>query len=351
MKNTQKLGLPLYEANDPADLIAGYNTAMDILDGRKLVVFGDSWTHLFNEYIPTTVASLIGGTLVKNYGVPGAFVGNVAGAINTSTQISAAAADTSVDKDTVTDVLVMGSVNNIGGTVRTINDIRDDFAAFRIYPHARYWFVQNAKQALNADSDALRSWYFPMQRGASLAGFAVAHHSPLWLLDENWASYWDGTDWTQRHPNQTGVTAWTRRLAGFLTGQDYVPSCDIPITLNTTLSAKLVASNGLSINAHALRLEGYSIVFNIQLIGREPDTSKFADIGLISVFSIPQCFAPSQSPYMPVSMAAQHQAWGDWELKPAGVLHMYGTGAASMDAEGFRENQGFLASSGEFDLS
>ena len=134
MKNAQKLGLPLYEANDPADLIAGYNNAMDILDGRKIVVFGDSWTHLFNDYIPTTVASLIGGTLVKNYGVPGAFIGSPGSGIpGTDDQAAAAANDTTVDKNTITDVLVMASVNNIGGATQTIEQWRASFEKFRIY--------------------------------------------------------------------------------------------------------------------------------------------------------------------------------------------------------------------------
>lgn len=391
---TDNFNLDLYDTGDPANLNDQYNASMHTIDEtmltisgtantalklaqtnktdialkadsattysktdidnklvRKFVVFGDSWTHLFDDYIPTTVPPMVGGTLVKNYGVPGAFIGSSgSGYTGTDDQVATAVNDTTVDRNMITDVLVVASVNNIGAPTKTIEQWRAAFEKFRIYPHARYWLAQNAKMALNTDNNALRSWYFPIQRGASLAGFAVAHYSPLWLLDENYLSYWDGMDWTQRHPNQTGVAAWTRRLAGFLSGEEYVPSCDIPVTLDSTLAGKL-SMTALHINDHALMLDGFDIVQNIQLVGRETDTAKFADIGMVNAFTVPECFAPMNSTFWPALMRASTQSWDDFTYGLAGGIIVTGDGQAKMDATAFRKNQGYIFCIGKISIA
>lgn len=166
-------GLPGVNAVPADSAVAGYihadesatRSALGLLNlPRRFVVFGDSWTTTLDGVnIPQTAIQLIGGTLVKNYGVGGASIAtqehaNQYNMTNVTSGQCATAQSDSVDRSSITDVLVLCGVNNLGGAYKpTVAQAVEDMAQFRLYPRARYWSVANSKNCQNSDDASPKS--------------------------------------------------------------------------------------------------------------------------------------------------------------------------------------------------
>ncbi|TPG05601.1 SGNH/GDSL hydrolase family protein [Curtobacterium flaccumfaciens] len=223
---------------------------------RQFVYFGDSWgTQLYNgvDPLPKVTIGRLGAKLIKNYSVSGAIIGPTSQNSGNSTdaQVATAQADVSYNKSTITDVVVLAGVNNIGGYLPTVDAARDHFQAIAsLFPRARLWFATNAKKAINnaGDNDPWR-WYNRFFEGASLAGYAVADFSPMWTWSaiRTTGTWWDPSSSTDssRHPSAAGFAAIAGRLAAFLTGQSWRPYFKVPTDLHSN-AATLMASQGVS---------------------------------------------------------------------------------------------------------
>ena len=172
---------------------------------RRFVVFGDSWTTPLagGVCIPEEAVAMVGGSIVANYGVAGAKLAPVTMTGSClEAQANAAAADGTVDKSLVSDVLVIMGVNNLNGShVTYLPDeatCRNLFEGLRMYQHARYWYAANSKRCVNTDQAAW-TFYQRFMQCANDAGFAAARHSPMW----HWGATTCGTPTT---PAPSGTT-------------------------------------------------------------------------------------------------------------------------------------------------
>lgn len=146
---------------------------------------------------------MVGGSIVANYGVAGAKLAPVTMTGSClEAQANAAAADGTVDKSLVSDVLVIMGVNNLNGShVTYLPDeatCRNLFEGLRMYQHARYWYAANSKRCVNTDQAAW-TFYQRFMQCANDAGFAAARHSPMW----HWGATTCGTPTT---PAPSGTT-------------------------------------------------------------------------------------------------------------------------------------------------
>ena len=235
--------------------LADVQTIATVLGQRQFVVFGDSWTTTLDGVnIPAVAVSRLGGVLVANYGVEGAFLGPTSygseGTVKSSAaQMATANVDSTVDKTLITDVLVILGVNNLAGYLPTVSEAAALFEGFRLYPNARYWYAANGPKAINSlaiSNDPWR-WYARAFDGAALAGFAVGRFAPVWHWGANADSYWpSGSNNASLHMNAAGGIAWANRLVAFLTGMEWIPYVKPTITLDanaTTLQASASLSN------------------------------------------------------------------------------------------------------------
>lgn len=197
--------------------------------GRRFVVFGDSWTTPLagNVCIPSEAVGLLGGSVVKNYGVAGAKLAGTAMSANSlEQQANRAKTDMTVDKALVSDVLVIMGVNNLNGTgtdyLPDYTTLTGLFDGLRLYPNARYWYAANSKNMIVRSDSAAWNHYHLFQRAAADTGFAVSRWSPMW----NWGreDLWPNDKPDARHMNETGQRLWARRLAAFLSGSDWRPA-------------------------------------------------------------------------------------------------------------------------------
>ena len=258
---------------DNAHLLANKWNHMADNSQRRFVVFGDSWTTTLDSVnIPQTAVNLIGATLVKNYGVGGAKIGDFAKTQQTNTtgaQIAAAKEDASIDKNTITDVIVIGGVNNIGyqAYIPTLEQATQDFAGFRMYSNANYWYFANNFNAIRLINEREQwiDWICQFQQGAQHAGFAVAEYSPVWSYDANAAEYWPSLTTQQVHMKSQGQSMWASKMAAFLTGGgESKPFVKIDgITLNQSLT-------GAKINYNYSIFDGYTVKLDFQVTGITP---------------------------------------------------------------------------------
>lgn len=291
---------------------------------RRFAWFGDSWSDPAGLYqgvtpLPSVVVSQLGGTLVKNYAKAGAILGPTSQNSGNSTdaQVATAQADTSYDKNTITDVVVLIGVNNIGGYLPTVDQARGHFQSMaNMFPKARLWFASNAKKAVNnaGDNDPWR-WYNRLFEGASLASFAVAEFSPMWtwgaLRDS--AAWWDPSTTTDssRHPTAVGMAAVAGRMAGFLTGESWRPYFKVATALHPNAAALMTAQGVTGTPTLATddtTIEGSTLRLNVSIGGMDALAS-VATTAYQPILQLPTA-------YMPI---------GNYLLAPAGCRLSGGT--------------------------
>lgn len=317
----------------------GYNTA------RRFVIFGDSWTTpIAGVNIAEKAIVDSGADIVKNYGVSGALLGTqsqTGNPLNTQAQVDVAKLDTTVDRATVTDVLVLAGVNNTGSTWRpSYQEAQATFNAFRFYPNARYWFVANNSRAINLPNTAKywNSWIPVFQCGAQSVGFCTSTFSPFWTHDGNWAAYWDGSDTANRHMNATGNIMFAGKLQDFLNGVDSKPTCGIDWKIDPSISAKI---GNFAINDNASVFEGHSVHVYITCTGSGESGSK----DLVSCLYTSDEFAPC---YTTEYLACQYYSGGD--LIFGGMAAVRPDGHIYINGNALKNNKGFIVLSGDYDI-
>lgn len=317
----------------------GYNSA------RRFVIFGDSWTtSLAGVNIPEKAIVDSGAGIVRNYGVSGALLGTqsqTGTALNTQAQIDRAEADSTVDRSTVTDVLVLAGVNNVGGAWKpSYTEAQAMFNAFRIYPYARYWYVANNSRTVNLPNTApvWNDWIPMFQTGAQSVGFATAAFSPFWTRDANWSSYWDGQDGANRHMNATGNTMFAGKLQAFLNGVDSIPTCPVKWVVDPTLSSKI---GDFSIHEDASVFEGHKVHVYLTCTGSGDSGST----DLVSSLYTAAEFAPCY-----ITQYLNCQYYSDGNLIFGGMATVKPDGHIYINGGALKDNKGFIVISGEYDI-
>lgn len=245
------------------------------------------------------VVAVCGGTLVKSYGIAGAFLGpttfGAEPAKASDAQVITATGDTTYSKSLITDVLVLIGVNNEGGYLPTAVEARAHFAAMgALYPNARLWFVPNSRKniATGGTNDPWRL-YARLAEGASMAGFAVSQWSPMWhwgtARDE--LGYWDVA--ANVHMSAPGQTAWAKRLAGFLSGEQWRPH----FSFNTTIHADAVAlAAGATVSQDDSFIDGDTLHLAVAISGMDA-LSAVSTAAYVNVLQIPAHYAPVPGSY------------------------------------------------------
>lgn len=294
---------------------------------RRFVVFGDSWTTTLDGVnIPQVAVGLLGGTIVKSYGIPGAFIGpttyGAEPAKASQAQVNTAAADATVNRNLITDVLFLAAVNNVGGFLPTVPQAVARFAEIKaLYPNARCWYAANSAKGINnyGIDDPWR-WYSHFFEAASIAGFTGAEWSPMW----HWSATRDADGWwpvgstdSHVHLAAAGGTAWAGRLASFLSGNDgWRPHFRVPVTIHPDATAIApaagLAHDGTFIDGATLRLN--VVITGMDALTVAPDTN---------VLQIPTAYAPIGA-WMVYPAAAYKAGKFDWsysiEAKPGAVI-------------------------------
>lgn len=317
----------------------GYNSA------RRFVIFGDSWaTTLSGVNIPEKAITDSGAGIVKNYGVAGALLGTqsqTGNTLNTQAQIDTAKADTTVNKATVTDVLVLAGVNNTGCSWKpTYEEAQNTFNAFKIYPNARYWYVANNSRAINlANTGQFWNDWIPMfQLGAQSVGFSVSNFSPFWTHDTNWAAYWDGSDSSNRHMNATGGIMFAGKLQGLLNGTDSVPTCKINWGVDPAISTKIPS---FAIHDNATVFDGHKVHVYVTTTG----SGNSGTTDLTSCLYTAVEFAPCYN-----TQYLNCQYYSDSNLIFGGMAAIKPDGHIYINGPALKNNQGFIVISGDYDI-
>ena len=146
---------------------------------KNVVFLGDSWTESQNYALYNRFKTVMPHAVWHNYGVSGALVQEL------PSQVNSAKADTSLDPNEVTDVIVVAGTNSVFWTNLhdqpdvTAETSRQAFAAVRDYfQKARIMFFPNNSKTLN---DGRNHLYFDMLKGAQAAGVET-HAESLTLL-------------------------------------------------------------------------------------------------------------------------------------------------------------------------
>lgn len=357
-------GLPGVNAVPADSAVAGYihadesatRSALGLLNlPRRFVVFGDSWTTTLDGVnIPQTAIQLIGGTLVKNYGVGGASIAtqehaNQYNMTNVTSAQCATAQSDSVDRSSITDVLVLCGVNNLGGAYKpTVAQAVEDMAQFRLYPRARYWYVANSKNCQNSD-DAW-AWYSVYIEAASQCGFAVAQTSPMWNWGVEADSWWPSTaNDGSRHMNAAGQTMWARRLAAFLSGgASYSPNFRPEFTMSQDLLA-LVPDATVQ---NRSTIQDGTLYVDLTFIGRKPDHTGTTDI-LAGRFNRRYANVRGSQYRTLVIRESSQSVIDSSQIRNNGnrIWYLNAMGAIYIDAQAIRRNKGFYVLQGSVALT
>lgn len=208
----------------------------------RLLVFGDSWTAYYSQYLPSRIAAKLHASWWKCYGVYGAKISGIAG------QIAKAGKDTSFDNSTVTHIVIVGGTNNIfdpgnGSDIGTLftetQQIIDNLNKY--FPHAvTHYFPDNSRT-----SNGGRNYGYAriIERFRQNSDVAV-HTDTLWLLSYNNFEFYrtdaenrenlqhlksNGYDWLAgyivgciRGGDGTGATLATTTNCDFLYHNDFV---------------------------------------------------------------------------------------------------------------------------------
>lgn len=323
--------------------------------GRRFVVFGDSWTTPLagNVCIPDEAAGLLGGTVVKNYGVAGAQLATTAMSANSlEQQANRAKTDTTVDRDLVSDVLVIMGVNNLNGTgtdyLPDYTTLTGLFDGLRLYPNARYWYAANSKNMIVRADPAAWNHYHLFQRAAADTGFAVSRWSPMW----NWGreDLWPNDEPGARHMNETGQRLWARRLAGFLSGSDWRPFFSMDAAEAFTPSQDLLDIHSGAKVSGGVSVDGSTMDVRLQVVARNTGYKGTSRVVIGTL-------APR---YMGIMPSTEHTCYVmtdtqsvidhslmryrivEWGVDSYGNVHV--------DPSVFRDNKGFFTLAARIDL-
>ena len=323
--------------------------------GRRFVVFGDSWTTPLagNVCIPDEAAGLLGGTVVKNYGVAGAQLATTAMSANSlEQQANRAKTDTTVDKALVSDVLVIMGVNNLNGTgtdyLPDYTTLTGLFDGLRLYPNARYWYAANSKNMIVRSDPAAWNHYHLFQRAAADTGFAVSRWSPMW----NWGreDLWPNDKPDARHMNETGQRLWARRLAAFLSGSDWRPAFSMGAADAFTPSQALLDIQSDAKVTGGITVDGSTLDVRLQVVARN---AGYRGTTAVTIGTL----APR---YMGVMPAAERTCYvftnGQSVIDHSQMRYMLcewdidAYGNVRVDPSVFRDNKGFFTLSARIEL-
>ena len=323
--------------------------------GRRFVVFGDSWTTplVGNVCIPSEAVGLLGGSVVKNYGVAGAQLAGTAMSANSlEQQANRAKTDTTVDRDLVSDVLVIMGVNNLNGTgtdyLPDYTTLTGLFDGLRLYPNARYWYAANSKNMIVRADPAAWNHYHLFQRAAADTGFAVSRWSPMW----NWGrgDLWPNDKPDARHMNETGQRLWARRLAGFLSGSDWRPFFSMDAAEAFTPSQDLLDIHSGAKVSGGVSVDGSTMDVRLQVVARNTGYKGTSRVVIGTL-------APR---YMGIMPSTEHTCYVmtdtqsvidhslmryrivEWGVDSYGNVHV--------DPSVFRDNKGFFTLAARIDL-
>lgn len=336
-----------YEATG-ADRSRTQDDARYLPGKRRFAVFGDSWTTTVNgANVPSLAIPAAGGTIVKNHGVSGAQIGSSTDAATTTgQQVAAATADASYDKTSITDVLVIAGVNNIGGVDLTPTAAATQFSAIgALYPNARRWYAANSKKAINNAGDT-DPWHFYSRifEGASMAGFAVATWSPQWTWGEERDSgvWWlAGSVDSDRHPSQAGFTVYASRLAGFLSGQGWRPHFAVPLAIHADLTA---LAAGAALNIDNSYVDGDILRIRAAITGLDSVTTAS---GMVNALTWSTAYAP-RGDYM-LFPVVKRTGSNLYTLTNAGQA-TEGTGIITLQAAAINGDVGYLVVNADLPL-
>lgn len=321
---------------------------------RRFAWFGDSWSDPAGLYqgvtpLPSVVVSQLGGTLVKNYAKAGAILGPTSqnGGNSTDAQIATAQADTTYNKSTITDVVVLVGVNNIGGYLPSVDQARAHLQGIAaLFPKARLWFATNAKRAINnaGDNDPWR-WYNRFFEAASLASYAVAEFSPMWTWSAIRTSeaWWtpESTD-SSRHPSAAGMSAVAGRLAGFLSGESWRPYFKVATSLHAN-AATLMAAQGVSgtpsLATDDTTVEGSVLRLNVSIGGMDALAS-VATTAYQPILQIPTAYMPIGNYLM--APAGCRLSGGTMDFTYALRVNNDGAGVVSVDPRLLNNHVGYF---------
>lgn len=292
--NTQEL-----QDQAVAGLIAdvGSRTSRALNEDRKrrFVIFGDSWTTPLAGQINLAerAVQILGGQLIKNYGVAGAILGPQSWADNTvADQAAAASSDDSYSRIEVTDVLLIAGLNNIGNDswILDADTGKTLFDSMKLYPYARYWYVANGKYWPGSERKCWE-FYDSYSMAARLSGWAVSEYSPIWDYAPDHDSWWPAdADYETRHMGTVGQERFAHQIAGFLNGGDPMPSFAPEIELEDMTSIGIDNdAEKTKITAH---VDGYQV--SIHMVSSIYDPSSPAqDSTYYPIASIPVWLLPS----------------------------------------------------------
>lgn len=126
-----------------------YNT----ITRDQLITFGDSWTYHVNNALPHGIAKALSATLIKQYGVSGAFFSNNPNLNSILAQVNTAKADNTYDKNLITKIVIICGANNVNSNItptgisETIKEIQSTFPNAKIYWAPSFCLkFNNAKQ-------------------------------------------------------------------------------------------------------------------------------------------------------------------------------------------------------------
>ncbi len=172
---------------------------------KKIVLFGDSWTVKDSNLLSQRLGA------VANYGVSGATIQRL------TAQAQTAAQDTSVDRNTVTHVVVVAGTNNVFHDNNvTEAESMTAFANIKaLYPYAECHYFPNNSRTWN---DARNHRYLSIAAGAISAGFAT-HMEFLRVMWEDSFKFYTGTDtYGVQHLTSDGTKYLASRILAVLNG-------------------------------------------------------------------------------------------------------------------------------------
>lgn len=123
-------------ANSINDATNLYNRIMQ----DNIVTFGDSWTQHVSQALPRGIAETLSGTLIKQYGLSGAYFSNNPNENSILAQTVTAQTDNTYDKNIISKVIIIAGANNVNSNVQPTGLEQTITAIHNIFPNAKiYW--------------------------------------------------------------------------------------------------------------------------------------------------------------------------------------------------------------------
>lgn len=250
------------------DLSTELKKIVDAQKDVRLLVFGDSWTAYYDQYLPTQIAGKLNSAWWKCYGVSGATLDGIAD------QIATAGQDTSFDNSTVTHIVIVGGTNNLfdpgnGSDSETlINQVKRIISNLTTYyPRAIcHYFPDNSRTSNGGRTK---------QYGAIVECFmqfscVAVHPETIWILSyDNFKFY--RTDSSNRENLQHLTRDGYDWLAGYIAGCMRGGDTNVQ-TINTETSCDYLYRNEF---VQATSGSNVGFIGDFKIKSYSPDTLKF----------------------------------------------------------------------------